>query len=64
MLNQHPETLHTDTHGVCSHCRAGKRLKNDGMMPRHLDYRRGRDIQQGWCPGSDQKPKDGAPDAS
>lgn len=44
------------THGICSHCRAGKRLKKDGAMPRHLDYRRGREIQQGWCLGSDKPP--------
>lgn len=50
---QHPER------GICSHCRAGKRLKKDGTMPRHLDYRRGREIQQGWCLGSDKPPLDG-----
>lgn len=48
-----------NTHGKCSRCGDTKRLKKDGTVYRHYDARDlPRRPQQGWCPGSDEKPKE------
>jgi hypothetical protein len=51
-------TAEHPSHGTCTHCDDRKRLTKDGIVFNHYDGRIPSRPQQGWCRGSDEKPKE------